>query len=76
MGQAGLGSCMESGHSLGKSCVWWKTMVSGATLMSGRASLLVMTSGKFLNLFELQTSLAQGGDDTIPTVVGGPRESW
>lgn len=51
-------------------------MVSGATLMSGRASLLVMTSGKFLNLFELQTSLAQGGDDTIPTVVGGPRESW
>lgn len=51
-------------------------MVLGATLLFGCASLLVMTSGKFLNLFELQTLLAQGGDDTISTVVGGLREGW
>lgn len=46
-------------------------MISGTLdLCLGHVLLLVMGSGKFLNLSELQTSPAQGGDDTIPTVAG------
>lgn len=43
--------------------------------MSDHAPFLVTASGNVLDLSELQPSPSQGGDDTIPTVVGGLHES-
>lgn len=62
------------GHSLGETFgVVERSWFLGLDLCLGHVPLLVMASSKFLNLSELQASPAQGCDDTIPTVAGGPR---
>lgn len=48
----------------------------GLDLCLGCGTLLVMASGKILNLSQLQASPAQEGDDTIPTIAGGLSGSW
>lgn len=59
------------GHSLGETFgVVGRSWFLGLDLCLGRVPLLVMASGKFLNLSELQISPARGRDDPIPSAAG------